>query len=732
MKKGAKKKTASIRGELVVFLCLVFILTGMTIGFASYNKVLQTQGVATIKPQGIIHFTQLDLISYSNVDTNYQPSYTDTDLDFNLHFIEDDTSQPYSATYQITVQNDTFYNQTFLGVNYAPTIVDGDGNPIPSSNFSYVINGLSEGDIIASESSLTFTVTMTLNASSGDYTVDGEATIETSTAEETGSLLAALTGSTTGNLRNSNVRAPFTVHAINTHNTAQSFNLLLNSSVTSRYKLTDANGNNLTSFNISANSEDDYTFYVERLSGVTFCSDSETTSVTLLSTNNERANVGSVTLLLDAAPSCNDNEPPVISNVVLSQKTGTGSEGKAEVSWTGTDDSAITNYTVILYDGSGVQVGNSYNTGNDVAHMDITGLNPGTYYAKVYGRDANRNEATSTDINNTNCTANAGYCSRSSSVAMKWIYDVTYHLTDITSSNTASTVLVGTTYTTTLSANSTLISRKVLPNTITVTMGGESLSNYTYNSNSGAVEIPNVSGDIDITAVAANGCLVEGTMVKMADGTEKPIEDITYHDYVLVWSYAEGKAVARQPIWIEKEATATSYQVAEFSDGTSLKTVAGHGVFNVDLNRFVNVANEQEFRVGMHIYKIGEDQKLKSVEITNVSTVEAAVKYYHVVSTEFYNIFGDGVLSTDDEVLLSNLYGFEDDVKWPASRNEIIKDKNNLYDYADFDFMPRWMFDGLRVEEGRYLNNIGILPKDIFIDYLKNNQLNPDLYLPRE
>ena len=71
-------------------------------------------------------------------------------------------------------------------------------------------------------------------------------------------------------------------------------------------------------------------------------------------------------------------------------------------------------------------------------------------------------------------------------------------------------------------------------------------------------------------------------------------------------------------------------------------------------------------------------------------------------------------------------------VKWPASRNEIVKDKNNLYDYIDFDFMPRWMFDGMRVEEGRYLNNIGILPKDIFIKYLKDNQLNPDLYLPRE
>ncbi len=236
----------------------------------------------------------------------------------------------------------------------------------------------------------------------------------------------------------------------------------------------------------------------------------------------------------------------------------------------------------------------------------------------------------------------------------------------------------------------------------------------------------------EFPALATGGCLLEGTMVKMADGSERPIEQITYHDYLLVWSYAEGKAVARQPIWIEKEATATSYQVSEFSDESKLETVIGHGVFNVDFNRFVNLDNEKEFHVGTRIYKLGEDQKLKAVEVTNISKVEKTVKYYHVVSTEFYNIFANGFLTTDDEVLLSNLYGFDDQVRWLPSRNEIIKDKNNLYDYADFTFMPRWMFDGLRVEEGKYLDTIGILPKDIFIEYLKNNQMNPELYLPRE
>ena len=188
----------------------------------------------------------------------------------------------------------------------------------------------------------------------------------------------------------------------------------------------------------------------------------------------------------------------------------------------------------------------------------------------------------------------------------------------------------------------------------------------------------------------------------------------------------------RYPVWIEKETEADSYRLIELDDGTTLKTVAGHGVFSIELNRFVSVDNKKEFYAGMHIYKLNQDLILEPVEVVKISVVTEKVKYYHVVSTEFYNIFANNILTTDDEVILSNFYGFDDGVKWPATRAEIITDKNNLYDYSDFGFMPKWMFDGLRVKEGKYLDRIGIIPKETFIEYLKNNQLNPDMYLPKE
>ncbi|MBR6505880.1 hypothetical protein IKT18_03570 [Candidatus Saccharibacteria bacterium] len=725
-KKEKQKPTLQIKSELIVFLCFIFILTGMTIGFAHYSKLFQIQGVATVKPQGIVHFTELSLISSTNVDTSYQPSFTDETLDFNLHFSETDPNAPYSATYQITIQNDTFYNQSFQGVNFNPIIKNGDGVIVNSSTFNIAINGISENDTIASGASTTFTVTLTFTPPDPNdtYTVDGEATVTTETDEETGSLYITLTGTTTGDLRENNIRAPFTISVINTHSTNQTFNLQIGNS--SHYSLTDSSGNSLGAFTIDAGATENYTFYVERLSSAIFTTDQETTLISSISTNNERSNVGTVTLLVDET-AYSDVTAPTISDVSLSLSSA--AEGRAIVTWNGTDDVAPTGYTVEIYNSNNDTKIGTYNTLADETNMTIDNLSTGTYYVKVYGVDAAGNTATSSEI--ANCSTSSGHCSRSSSVPMQWRFNVTNNLTNL-NSNGASTALIGSTYTATLSTSSF---GRSLPRTITVVMGGTTLSSgsdYTYNSNSGQISIPNVSGDITITASASGGCLVEGTLVELADGTKKPIEKITYDDLLLVWSYEDGEIAERYPVWIEKEAEAASYRKIEFSDGTILKTVAGHGVFSVELNRFVSVDNPKEFYVGTHIYKLNNSKTLEPVEVVNISIINEKTKYYHVVSTDFYNIFTNNMLTTDDEVILSNFYGFDEGVKWPTTRSEIIKDKNNLYDYSDFDFMPRWMFDGMRVEEGKYLDRIGILPKEIFIEYLKNNQLNPEMYLPRD
>ena len=174
-----------------------------------------------------------------------------------------------------------------------------------------------------------------------------------------------------------------------------------------------------------------------------------------------------------------------------------------------------------------------------------------------------------------------------------------------------------------------------------------------------------------------------------------------------------------------------TYRVTRFDDGTELKTAGWHGVFDVDQNAFVSIDGEG-FGVGSRIYKVNENDELEIITVTEIEIVEEEVNYYHVVSSKYYNIIANSVITTDGAVYLSNLYGFDENIKWPELRQEVISDPDNLYTYADFEDigLPLRMFEELRMAEAKYLASVYGITLEAFKGYLISNQLNTDIWLP--
>jgi hypothetical protein len=219
---------------------------------------------------------------------------------------------------------------------------------------------------------------------------------------------------------------------------------------------------------------------------------------------------------------------------------------------------------------------------------------------------------------------------------------------------------------------------------------------------------------------------VEGTKIALADGTYKNIEDISYTDLLKVWSYDEGRFVYEYPIWLEKKGTASDHQLITFDDGTVLKTVLNHGLFNKDLNMFVTVLDKDNFKVGTNVV-IMKNNKLETVKVTSIKTIYEEVNYYHVVSTRYYNVFANNILTTDGTVMLSNLYGFTDNITWPESRDEYMS-SGDLYSYGQLSSaLTHYMYVGLRAGEAKYLVNNGYLSLDLLLYYFKTNQTNPSM-----
>ena len=706
---------------LIISIITFSILFGTTVGYALYGARMVGTGSVTFKAPGEIAITDVTLSGHNHLNNPSNPEFTADSVVFDLEFeVENNNAlqDEFYAEYAVTITNDSFSDYSFASPVFRPSVETVNNQDM---NVTYDTIGIDLGEVIPALSSKTFTLRINMFPTKpGTYNVNGDTGMELEENDNvpTGSLMASIPKNSEVDLRGVVTRDSVVVTVINTFETSQTFSF---SSNNSNFEIVNSSGNTLGNQTIGANTTQDYTIYIQRKSGITFASNSQSLNLVFIKTD-ANVSLGTVTALVDIDQTLLDDDAPIISNV---QATFVADNGKVNLTWSATDISEIDHFIIEAYDNTDTKI-KTYTTTSNSRNYTATDLTNGTYYFKVYGYDVKQNDGT---VQATTCTTNEGKCSRSTSSSYTWVFTVTYNLSNGLSTTSSTEAIINTQYT----GRITVSGNYSLPTSITVNMNGQNLtSGYSYSSSNGNITINNVTGNITITASGRSSgiCLVKGTKVLLSDGTYKNIENITYNDLLTVWSYDSGSITYEYPIWIEKTSTTDHYQKTTLSDGTVLKTVGFHGVFSPTYNQFISVDDYDKFKVGIKVQKV-ENGKLKEVTITKIEQINETVNYYHVVSSRYYNIIANNILTTDGTVILSNLYGFDKNITWPKEvRNKVINDKNELYDYSEFsDIMPYYMFKALRAEEGKYLNNYG-LTKDIFRYYLLNNQMNETMLLP--
>ena len=670
---------------------------------------------------GDVRITNVSYVSGTNVNGTPHPSVgDDNNVDFDLTFksgiTENDNT--FTARYRFTMANTTSSDYIFVAPVSNLTL---RLSSTTTSEVYYELSGISVGDTIPANSTVTFDVILSADYASGTHPVDGEMGVEP-VEDKSGALVGSIYGSNQGDLTGSNDLAMFQISVQNTYSSDKTFTIDI---IGNNFEVTNASGGYLPEQTIAANTTSTYTFYVKKASGATYGSDYVNAAVAI-SYDGLEINSGILRIAVDKDPSYVDSEAPFISGVSVVRNDTIGS---ATVTWSGTDNVGVASYAIYPCTKSG----DTYSCGSPVTGISgnatsytLTGLSDGTYGVVVVGFDDEGNTATQNDIDTAD--TNSGHASRSEDTELRWTFDITGRITNGRLSNNGSTIQLGDTYSGTITANSGYN----LPSNITVRMNGRELtsSQYTFSNGTVRITIP-VDGDIEITASCPwDWCLIEGTLIALADGTEIPIEQVNYDTLLKVWNYETGSVGAEYPAWIEKRGTTMSYQLTTFDDGTELKTSGWHGVFDVDRNAFISV-DDEEFGVGSRVYKVNANDELEAITVTSIEVVTEEVHYYHVVSSQYYDVIANGVITTDGAVYLSNLYGFDENIKWPELRNEVISDPDNLYTFEDFaDIgMPRKMFDDLRVGEAKYLASAYGISLEAFKGYLISNQLNTDIWL---
>ena len=152
-------------------------------------------------------------------------------------------------------------------------------------------------------------------------------------------------------------------------------------------------------------------------------------------------------------------------------------------------------------------------------------------------------------------------------------------------------------------------------------------------------------------------CLIAGTLITLADGTTKPIEEITYDDDLLVWDFFNGCFASAKPSWIKIKQTAGVYNKLTFDNGATLGLVGKggpqgyHRIFNKQANMFTHTGVPETPNGTITFAEDKSEPVLVSQEL-----IYDTVDYYNIITDKHFNLFANGILTS---CRCSNLYKIE-------------------------------------------------------------------------
>ena len=181
-------------------------------------------------------------------------------------------------------------------------------------------------------------------------------------------------------------------------------------------------------------------------------------------------------------------------------------------------------------------------------------------------------------------------------------------------------------------------------------------------------------------------CLAEGTLITLADGSTKTIENIEMSDSLRVWDFDKGMFTTSNPLWIKVEETTSQYNLLSFSDGSTLKTINQHRIFNKEKGMFTHPMTDDTPIGTTTVNSFGEE-----VTLVDKRVVQEEVNYYNVVTDYHMNLYANGILTS---LRFNNIY--------PITGMKFVKDGRTLRSLSEFsDIDSRWV-TGLRLQEQTY------------------------------
>lgn len=222
-------------------------------------------------------------------------------------------------------------------------------------------------------------------------------------------------------------------------------------------------------------------------------------------------------------------------------------------------------------------------------------------------------------------------------------------------------------------------------------------------------------------------CIVYGSMIRMADGREKPVQDLVEDDSVLAFDHKKGDCVSKRLFfnYHQNESNVVTAPILDlsFDNGESVWIHVDHGFFDYTRMRYVYI-NKENFAnfIGDDFVCIKNNGKLGITKLVEGRIEIKTVKVYSPVSEYQLNVFTNSLLSITGEIEgWFNYFDYGDGLKYDEESMKRDIAKYGLYNYEDFkEYIRKEVFDLLPIPYLKISVGKGLTTKEKIVEVMKN------------
>ena len=223
------------------------------------------------------------------------------------------------------------------------------------------------------------------------------------------------------------------------------------------------------------------------------------------------------------------------------------------------------------------------------------------------------------------------------------------------------------------------------------------------------------------TSFGSTSCVAAGTLVTMANGTQKPVESLLENDQVLAFDHETGEYVAT-PLFMVVNHGHKVYDVIHltFSDGSDLKIIESHGLFDLDLRQYVDITDANYLDLIGHRFASYKNGVTKPVTLVSAEIIQEETDMMAAFSYGNLNAITNGLVSYDTKLFGTyNYFEYDADMKYVEDAKRADVEQYGLYVYEDWsDYIDRDTFDAFGFQYFKVSEGKGLCTRDDLIGYI--------------